>query len=437
MRQVIKHALVVTCITVIFLGPVAASTQAMHTDNLTHFYNNAVDVPPLKPANLSDKFISCPINNSLTRNNFNTSREAKYNQEKWEQRIAHDWNYFDNASKTDKLLVIDTLKFNDIMHYRYLANNHSQHTLYEPWSSSKIMAFTAAIAKARTYNVGANSTTGDVHLADLISSIHSYKPFGSADGNSNAIATYFLNVVGRSQATAYFYQDWLNLTNLQLKFNGAYGTVPFAPNKPIWQDKKTNISTNKLIPFNNSNDDPAYLSYRCDSCGLTGNKSMTTLAQAEWLKRLAHHESDQLTQMPMLQSEDISVLLYGTGHSDRHQTMGGMMAGISQLLTNALANTIDKGSKNPKATLDSATKGKWRIWQKIGWGPSETRGTAETVLLAQVCLPHYQGGRSFTIAAQSSVAQPLEANVAKAAYNLQTMLTKGLHKLLLNETEQP
>ena len=42
---------------------------------------------------------------------------------------------------------------------------------------------------------------------------------------------------------------------------------------------------------------------------------MTTLAQAEWLKRLVSHQREPITQMPNLQSIDVDVLLNGTGHT--------------------------------------------------------------------------------------------------------------------------
>ena len=74
----------------------------------------------------------------------------------------------------------------------------------------------------------------------------------------------------------------------------------------------------KIDRYKASSDDPGYLSYRCDSCGLTGNKAMTTLAQAEWLKRLVSHQREPITQMPYLQSSDVDVLLNGTGHTDQH-----------------------------------------------------------------------------------------------------------------------
>ncbi|MBC3765645.1 hypothetical protein H8B19_07135 [Neptunicella marina] len=68
----------------------------------------------------------------------------------------------------------------------------------------------------------------------------------------------------------------------------------------------------------------------------------------------------------------------------------------------------------------------------MGWGPSETRGTGELVVLSQVCLPHYQGGRSFTLAAQTSAPEPEEASVARAGLKMQTLLNGAMQQLLKN-----
>ena len=79
-----------------------------------------------------------------------------------------------------------------------------------------------------------------------------------------------------------------------------------------------------------------------------------------------------------------------------------MMVGISHIVTNALAKVIaPNDSRSAKEVLDTATNGQWRVWQKIGWGPSETRSTTETVMLAHVCLGNYQGGREFTFMCSS------------------------------------
>ena len=100
---------------------------------------------------------------------------------------------------------------------------------------------------------------------------------------------------------------------------------------------------------------------------------MTTLAEAEWLKRLAAHERDIQTRQPHIQASDVEVLFYGSGHSDPQHQVGGMLQGIGLMLSRALAKAIaGRPVENPKTILDSVTQGKWRIWQKSGSGPSET-----------------------------------------------------------------
>ena len=83
-----------------------------------------------------------------------------------------------------------------------------------------------------------------------------------------------------------------------------------------------------------------------------------------------------------------------------------------------------------KTTLDKATKGQWRVFQKIGWGPSETRSTAENVVLAYVCLPHYQGGKSFVVAAQVAVPEAKDENVALAGEKMQALLDNSIAQYL-------
>jgi hypothetical protein len=154
------------------------------------------------------------------------------------------------------------------------------------------------------------------------------------------------------------------------------------------------------------------------------------LAQAEWLKRLGVHERDPLSRHPYLQTEDIDVLFFGSGHSDKQHQVGGMLQGISLMLHNAVATAIaGELPADPKKVLDKATKGQWRIWQKIGWGPSETRGTGETVVLAHVSLPHYQGGKEFTIAAQTAATGDGEIYVNYAGIKMQSLLTQSLVEL--------
>jgi hypothetical protein len=213
-----------------------------------------------------------------------------------------------------------------------------------------------------------------------------------------------------------------------------------------------NDSERLYVEFNNdAANDPAYLPYRCEACGLTGNKPMTTLAQAEWLKRLAMHHSEPETRHPYLDNKDIDTLFYGNGNSSVPAQLGGMSVGISTMLQDAIAKqllllhkTDDKVNIDDFATrrvtyksvLDKHTEGKWRVFNKIGWGPSETRGQTENVLLAYVCLPKTISGSepfsshaeniAFVIAAQVAVDGANEANLDAAGEKMQSLLDKAL-----------
>lgn len=401
-----------------------------------------MQAPPLLPRNLSSQSIACSVRSSKpyntviqTKKNRKTSTQIQYQKPNWEQRIETDWHYFSNTKSIGKITVIDISQHGDELAYRYLSNG-AQNQHYEPWSSSKIFAYTAAIAKARQQGLGANSTVGKYHIADLITAIHTYEGFGSAPGDSNAIATWLANIAGRDYISRLMHKSWLNLADAHIFFRGAYATNALKPGSHVWRDKASN-KTVSLENFANSRDDPGYLPYHCTTCAKTGNKPMTTLMQAEWLKRLATHQRDTLTQHPDLQSEDIEVLFYGKGHTDQNHHIGGMMQGISRMLSHAIARQI---SGNPdvvhdqaKLILDKATQGQWRIFQKIGGGPSETRGSGESVILAHVCLPHYQGGREFTIAAQASHPGNDEMDIARSGLKMQKLLDLSMLTLLNNK----
>lgn len=101
------------------------------------------------------------------------------------------------------------------------------------------------------------------------------------------------------------------------------------------------------------------------------------------------------------------------------------------MLARSIAATLAPGDKRePNVVLDELTAGKWRIFQKIGAGPSETRQQGETVLLAHVCLPKVQGGREFTLAVQSEVPGINDAAVGRAAMAMQATLDQSMAQLL-------
>ncbi|WP_102794928.1 hypothetical protein [Bowmanella denitrificans] len=392
------------------------------------FYQQHLAVSPYLPANLDDAYIACPLTERHTSAHYKTAAQVNYAQTGWESRLAADWQFFGESTENGRLLVIDFNQSQDGLSYRYLANGHSQDQLYEPWSSSKVMAITAAISRARLGGVGADSLAGAYPVADLITSIHTYEPFGKADGNSNAIASYLVNVSSRDYITSLFQDKWLKLANPNVSLRGAYASEIFDPEVDYWQARDSQRQA--VMPrISDNQQDPGYLAYRCENCGLTGNKPMTTLAQAEWLKRLASHQQEPLTRHPGLLEEDIQTLFYGLGHSDARFQYGGMLMGMSTLVGDAIAKQLSTGA-DAKNALDKATDGQWRIFQKIGWGPSGTRGQSEVVMLAHVCLPSYQGGRAFTLAAQAGVPGDHDWQVNDAALKLQRLLDMSMVKLL-------
>jgi hypothetical protein len=411
----------------------AASAPPKDNQAALDFYAQIMLESAYLPADLSASFISCALSkphDSALSADYVDSEQANYAKPGWHKRVAANWQYFDSSAAQGRITLIDFVRKKSSLGYRYLANANTQHELYEPWSSSKIFAFTGAVAKARQYAVGANSQVGAYLISDLITSVHSYEPFGHADGDSNAIASYFVNVAGRDYLTSLFHRRWLNFTDEGIRFRGGYAQHVFDPKSQYWIDLH-NGKQAPMLGFIRSELDPGYQPYRCPTCGLTGNKAMTTLAQAEWLKRLASHERDPATRQPGLQKEDIEILFYGTGHSDKKHKAGGMLQGISRILPHALANVIGQGNiGSPNQVLDLATQGQWRIWQKIGWGESETRGAGEVVVLAHICLPHYQGGREFTLAAQTSQVGKGEIQVNFAGLKMQQLLDTSLAKVL-------
>ena len=435
-----SYTYVVCCIALVLLSACASpiSTQdegvakalAFSPGEDTRFLNEVMNAAPFLPANQVNKHEQCNIKTADAA--FKTSHEVNYGKYGWEKRIAHQTEFFDIPQQEGRILVIDFAQADNTLAYRYLSNDNSHTALYEPWSSSKIFAFTGAVAKLREQGLGAQAQIGSTYVADMITSINSYEAFGTSIDDSNALATLFANIAGRDNLSALFYDDWLKLSMPNIYFRGAYGPSAYKPGSYEAQ-MLDGTSSIQLQAYLNAADDPGYLNYRCESCGLTGNKPMTTLAQAEFLKRLASHEREPLTQHPSLKTADIKTLFYGQGNSVNNQRFAGMSAGISLMLQHAIANSIQtetSTNKNAKAILDEASKGEWRVFQKIGWGPSETRGTTEVVVLAHVCLPHYQGGREFTVSAQVAVPKADESLLPAAGKKMQRLLEKSMDKLL-------
>lgn len=414
-----RWVVLIVCVSVLGHSEASELTDA-------EFYEQVLSGVPYLPANRNTELPFCAGKGELGAD-YKTVAETGI-EPGWESRIARDWQYFSATEDAGKILVIDFARKGHALGYRYLSNN-TQEQLYEPWSSSKVIAIAGALSKVAD-SVGPHTQVGNVYLHDLITSVHTYALAGNADGDSNAIATYFANVAGREYLTGLFHQEWLQLSNSNVRFRGAYGPKTFEPSHTNWH-----IGPDKQLAlpyFAKAVDDPFYQGYRCETCGVTGNKPMTTLAQAEFLKRLVSHSRVPLTQLNGFSSADLKSLLYGEESRNTLQDSGGMQSGLGIMLSRAIAKALQPTSTLPEAkrVLDHATQGEWRIFQKLGAGPSETRGRSETVLLAHVCLPHVQGGREFTVAVQASVSGVSDALVGRASKTMQQILNSSMIELL-------
>lgn len=395
-----------------------------------NYYQQVISALPIVPQNYQPGAFDCATTVAADNPNYLTSA-AMGTSPGWLEKSAHDWHYFPISAAEGKILVIDFAYKDDELGYRYLANEASQTSLFEPWSSSKIIAFIGAMVQLGADFSQPDTLIGQQRLADIITSIHSYQPIGEADGDSNAYAYYFANIAGRNNLTELFHQGWLNIGQPKVKFRGAYGPTAYAPEPPRWltASRAQELAVTALAS------DPGMLPYRCDDCGVTGNKPMTTLVLAEFLKRLASYDRDPLIRLDGLSADAIAMLFFGLGHSTHEIAAGGMMAGASLTPHRAIAAALQEHypalrGLSVQATLDQASNGNWRILHKLGAGPSETRDSGEVVALLHVCLPLPDGSREFTMAVQASSPQQNYTGVGEAGLKIEQMIRQATLQLL-------
>lgn len=413
----------------------ATMTKSMDDDLAAQFYQRYMLSDPIRPADETFTMMQgLAERNQLQA--FISSDDINYDSPKWQQRVfAQSSNIL--KQEQGRVAVIDSALSNNELVYRYLSNG-THDELFEPWSSSKVMAITGAMVKANKLGFTGDFQIGEHWFSDIITSIHSYQPSNLADGNSNALASYLVNAVGRDYLSSLFHKAWLNLSPANISLRGAYGTEVFQPSQNVWADKDKQIVQDS---FNDSASQSGYLSYRCESCGLTGNKPMTTLALVEWLKRLIIGTRDPNTHLSDLSGFDTHLLFYGKTMSHiKTDELKGMQAGISNILALAIYQHLEPDSKwqtleleDIEKKLNSITDGKWRIFQKVGWGYSETRGAGEMVYLAHVSLPFYKQGREFTIAAQVGIDGENENKVHHAGLTMLKVLKSAVAEVLQND----
>jgi hypothetical protein len=381
------------------------------------------------PQNLEDRFVTCPVSDKPKVGTFNgktytykSSAEARYGADGWQDRVTSDWSALSRLVPPNmEAVVIDIRRVGGVPHYLYLSNG-KQNAVYEPWSSSKFMAVSGAMARARTESggkVGGDGTVGNFSIGDMTTAIHTYAAKGTAPGGgssgvdgSNGMSNYFFRVAGADYLTELMHDRWLRLPD-RSNFRGGYGGFSFNEGSLNWTsaDGRSTTRMGRL------------------ERGINGDKTMSAIAQAEWLKRLTQFETDPSTRLPgfngTIQAEDTRALLYG--NLKRNNEIGGMLAGESVYLLQGLLPGVRVGrpdafggepNRAAKEILDRVTGGKWRVFHKLGAGVSGTRRVSEIVMATYACLPGYDGGREFVIITSAHASSLASANTAtQTAFN--------------------
>jgi hypothetical protein len=356
---------------------------------------SALWAPAVRAPMLEERALSCPVGDGGDESTFafrgkpiayKTSAQADYRSPHWESRIAKDFRALDGLVGDDtQAVIVDVRRVGGVPAYAYFGNGGTAHDVYEPWSASKFQAASAALARVRQESggeVGGDARVGRVAVSDLVTALHSYGPSGDVTASSNAIGGYLLQVAGTDFASKLFGDGWLGLDDDASRFRSGYGAAPFEPESAPWVGPDGTAAA--ITPKRDA---------------MNGDKLMSAFAQAEWLRRLALHEDEPDTRMPGLTSDDLEVLFYG---ADRNGEPGGMSAGVSTYLAQAIASasTADEA----RATLGRVAGPHWRIFSKVGWGDSSTRNRSEVVTVAYACLPELGGGRELVVAARTSLA---------------------------------
>lgn len=345
---------------------------------------------------------------------YKTDDEARFLSPGWEARVGVDEHALDGlVPASDRAVVIDIRRVGGRPAYAYFGAHGLAHDTYEPWSSAKIMAASAAMARARVATdgqVGGPASVSVGTIGDLVTAMETYAPSGGVPGSSNEIAGYFLTIAGAERTNGLFGEGWLNLTGDASGFHAssvagrtrsAWGAAPYAAGR-TW-----------TMPRG-----PSYAA--TPDTRMVDDKPMSAFAQAEWLKRLSQTALAPRASLPGFQAEDLDVLFYGRPGSTQ---VGGMLAGISNYVANAVAGTTALGAAETVARIDARNGGRsnWRIFDKVGWGDSTARSRSEVVLVSYTCLPEYDGGHELVIALRTSVPR---ASVAAAGEVAQATMNK-------------
>jgi hypothetical protein len=351
---------------------------------------------------------------------YKSDAEVNFRSADWESRATIDPNALDGlVPSTDRAVVIDIRRVNGKPSYAYYGAMNKLHDVYEPWSSAKFMAASAAMGRARAMSqskVGGSSKVNAGAVGNLITAMESYSTTAGIPGDSNAIAGYFLTVAGATPTNQLFAGKWLNLSNDSSKFqlssnpnreNSAWGAPPFAAGSKWTMPNGESVTIAR-------------------DTQMVADKSMSALAQGEWLKRLSQHEIAPESSMPGIQKADVDVLFYGAAGT---VNPGGMLSGVSNYMANAIIGSNDLEGAASVRAIDAKNGGKsnWRIFDKVGWGDSSSRSRSEVVLVSYACVPEFDGGHEFVVVLRTSIpASSVDAAGAVAQKTMNKLVSAVL-----------
>ncbi|MCA2961356.1 MAG: hypothetical protein IOD12_13985 [Silvanigrellales bacterium] len=321
---------------------------------------------------------------------------------------AESWNALSSllapiASADDlKLTAILVRRINGVPHYLSVSNGTQAH-VFQPWSSSKHMAFAALASTLRAHSNGAvgldsevsDPNGGRVHVGDLVTEATSYE-FSCWDPryckgarhiphlSSNNVSIWAKNLAGRQ-----FANDLITkfLGRTGERFDGGYD--------------KTMTGSGWGSQFTDANGDKLTLSRSSVPTGAANLLSTQTMA--EFLRRMVMLREDPQTAIPNAQWNDMATIFYGAPQSKSkyfpHYKAGGMLGGAGDYIQNAVSGS------NIKA-LEDSTLGQWRSFAKVGWGPGSSSGN-DFAWHGYGCIPRFDpvtmkalpSGKEFIISA--------------------------------------
>jgi len=276
------------------------------------------------------------------------------------------------------------------IYYKYVGSGQAT-TPFETWSSSKVFSVANGAGNLeKKCRMSLDASVSGKPLGDLVTIITSYD--GTKGYTSNGLAKYFATLGGKSRFSG-LVTSFLGRRGESL--GGSYGES--YPN----------------IGFTYSQDGRT-CSVSPDESSAAANY-ISVLTAAEFVKRITmHRELPANARVPGLKYTDVQNLLYGAAKSALFPGLqwGGMSADCSIFIQ----------AKLNMNSIETRSKGKWRIFNKVGWGYSTSRSRGEVRSNGYSCFPVYGAnnkavvnkGVEFVIAARASVPNDSYQSQAEA-----------------------